>query len=64
MLLVNMTLVSQMKRVVPNLLRTKEEIIKAILKKPQRVSLRQGYLVFDPNMLIETEEYITIFLMN
>lgn len=63
MLLANMTLVSQMKRVVPNLLRTKEEIIKAILKKPQRVSLRQGYLVFDPNMLIETE-YITIFFMN
>lgn len=63
MLLANMTLVSQMKRVMPNLLRTKEEIIMAILKKPQRVSLRQGYLVFDPNMLIETE-YITIFFMN
>lgn len=63
MVLANMTLVSQMKRVMPNLLRTKEEIIMAILKKPQRVSLRQGYLVFDPNMLIETE-YITIFFMN
>lgn len=63
-MLANMTLISQLKRVMPNLLRTKEEIIKAILKKPQRVSLRQGYLDFDHNMLIETEEYITIFFMN